>query len=96
MKRTTRRPSSSSRTTNIAGQQQADIGLGTQRAVSQARIAGTKNTIGSPVDTKLVLHGGLHVNLSEHSEALGLENVDYTCDGFGKVLVADLAMEAVG
>jgi hypothetical protein len=57
----------------IARQQQPDVGVGRDGAVRQRRIAGAENAIGFAVDTELGLHRGLHVDIGQHPETLGLE-----------------------
>ncbi|MCZ7654708.1 MAG: hypothetical protein M5R42_11180 [Rhodocyclaceae bacterium] len=55
---------------HVAGQQQADGGLGADGAVGQLRVAGTENAVGRHVDIDLLFHRRRHVDFGEHAEAL--------------------------
>ena len=66
---------------DIAWQQQADIRFRGQRAVGKRRIAGAENSIGPPFDPQLGLHGRLHIDIRQDSEALDLEGLGHVDDG---------------
>lgn len=72
---------------DVAGQQQADVGLGLQRAVRRRRVAGAEDPVRPPVDTELRFHRGLHVDLGEHAEALVLQRRPRPPVGFLEVHV---------
>ena len=66
---------------HVARQQQANVGFGEQCTVRQRWIAGTENPVRPPVDSKLGLHRGLHVDVGEDAEALCLQRLGDGSDG---------------
>ena len=66
---------------HIAWQQQADIGLSRQGAMRERRVTGAKDAVRRHVNVKLGFHRRLHVDVSQHAKAFGLQRVDHTGDG---------------
>jgi hypothetical protein len=72
---------------HVARQKQPYIGFCAQHAVRQGRVAGAEDAVGTAVDTELDPHRGVHIDLSQHPEALDLERLDNALDGRIKVAV---------
>src|ERR1039458_8939677 len=58
---------------DVAGEQNAELGLGLQRAVRELRVAGAEDQIRVAVDVELLLQRCLHVDLAQHAESLARE-----------------------
>ncbi len=95
MKATTSRPSASSRTTTLHGQQQADVGLRSECTLGQRWVASPQNAIRAALGAELGLHRGLHVDLGQDAEALGRKGLGHPRERLGKVLLRQKVVEAV-
>jgi hypothetical protein len=58
---------------HVAGKQDAQLGLGLQRAVGQLGVAGAEDQVWVAIDAELLLEGCLHVDLAQHAEPLAGE-----------------------
>ena len=72
---------------HVAGQQQANPGIGLQGAVGQRWVAGAEDDVRSHVDPELFLQRLLHVDGRQDAEALLLKRRDGSLD---RLLVADV------
>ena len=65
----------SARTTTLQGSSSPIRRSSGQRPVREQRVAGAQDEIGLHLLAELVAQSGLHVDLGQHAEALGLERV---------------------
>ena len=80
----------------VAGQLRAEDGLGRQRAMRESRVAGAEDAVGPLLDAELGLHGGLHVDLGQDAEALGLQGLGDARNAAAEILLVEVAVKAVG
>src|SRR5450755_3900535 len=81
---------------DVAGQEDAELGLGLQRGVGELRVARPENQVWVAIDVELLLEGCLHVDLAQHAEPLAGELRADPGHRFGEAQLRGAAQRVAG